>query len=61
MARIWKEINKQMNEDLYYIELSNGKENIVYRMYAKSANDARNKALKNLSMSGYEIKSISTI
>lgn len=61
MARIWKEINKQMNEDLYYIELSNGKENIVYRMYAKSANDARNKALKKLSMSGYEIKSISTI
>nr|DAT47996.1 MAG TPA: hypothetical protein [Caudoviricetes sp.] len=50
-----------MNEDLYYIELSNGKKNIVYRMYAKSANDARNKALKNLSMSGYEIKSISTI
>ena len=61
MAKIWKEINKQMNEDLYYIELSNGKENIVYRMYAKSANDARNKVLKNLSMSGYEIKSISTI
>lgn len=61
MAKIWKEINKQMNEDLYYTELSNGKENIVYRMYAKSANDARNKALKNLSMSGYEIKSISTI
>ena len=58
---IWKELENKVNEDLYYIEIARGEdERSIYRMYAKSANDAMNKALKNLS-DGWEIKGVSTI